>query len=169
MDLRVGKLLLHGLDTLEVAFYLNVRASRLDFVQIEAGQQRAKEARRDGFIELALGTETFALLPYGRFPYSYVLSNEEFEIRLAEFMRPACVVRFSSKGLWTFGVKALVERFETWCESMALSATRAEVVSRSDWAFDYHLPSIDFEVEHFVTRAAKVAQSPEMKGSRRMM
>ncbi len=152
---RRPKLLLHGLDTLEVAFYLDVRRSKLDFIELEAEQQRAKETARDSFVEIALGTETFALAAYGRFPYRYVLSNEEFEVRLAEFMRPACLVRFSSKGLWTFGVKALVERFKAWCQSMSLTAPRGEVVSRADWAFDYPLPAVDFELHHFVTLAAK--------------
>ena len=152
------KLLLHGFDTLEVSYWLNVRASKLDFVELGAAQQRAKDARRDGFVEITLGSETFALKPYGRKPYTYVLDHEDFEVRLAEFMRPACAVRYYSKGLWLSGIGVLAKRFDDWRQSMGLVVTKPESVSRADWAFDYHLASIDFGPDHFVTRARKDAQ-----------
>jgi hypothetical protein len=38
---------------------------------------------------------------------------------------------------------------------MQLHALRAETVSRADWAFDYHVPHVDFLPEHFVSRADK--------------
>ncbi len=152
------KLLLHGLDTLEVAYWLHVRPSKLDFIELGAAQQRAKNARRDGFVEITLGSETFAMKPYGRYPYAYLLVHEDFEVRLAEFMRPACIVRYYSKGLWLSGMGMLTKRFGDWCESMGLVASMPEGVSRADWAFDYHLASIDFGPDHFVTRAKKDAQ-----------
>lgn len=40
---------------------------------------------------------------------------------------------------------------------MALTELRPEVVSRCDWAFDYHMPIIDFDADCFVSRATKDA------------
>jgi hypothetical protein len=36
-----------------------------------------------------------------------------------------------------------------------LHPIKPEVIARADFAFDYHLPAIDFIPDHFVTRAAK--------------
>lgn len=152
------KLLLRGIDTLEVSHFVNVGSSKLDFADLAAEQQRAKQSRKEGFVELSLGGEAFALRPYGRFPYTYVLSNEDLEVRLAEHMKPACLVRFSSKALWTQGLDSLASRFDRWCQSLELAPARVEAVSRADWAFDYQVAAVDFAAEHFVSRATKDAQ-----------
>jgi hypothetical protein len=151
------RLLLRGLDSLYVSYYLDVRCSALDFDELEHLKQRLRQSRTDEFAELRLGSETFALRPYGRKPYRYVFGNDAFEIHLAEHMRPACHVQFRSEGLWLLGLDALRTRFEAWCSSLKLVATKPEVISRADWAFDYHLPAPAFLPEHFVSKSAKRA------------
>ncbi len=149
--------LINGLDSLYVSYFLDMTTGKLDFEELEYQKQRLKADKGRQFIEISLGSETFALRPYGRNRYAYVLANEAFEIRLTELMQPSCYVQFFSKALWTEGVGALLERFEAWRESLELRPRRPERVSRADWAFDFHLPSADFIADDFVSRAAKDA------------
>lgn len=154
-------LLLRGLDSLYVSYYVKPQDSTLDFEELSFQKERVSDSRTETFSDVRLGSERFALLPYGKHPYRYVLSNPLFEVRLAEHMRPACHVQFHSEGLWQLGVDALAARFDLWRESVQLNCTRPEVVARADWAFDFHMPTIDFEPEHFVSRAAKDAAHRE--------
>jgi hypothetical protein len=150
-------LLLAGLDSLYVSFYLAVRASRLDFAELAFRKEQLKHLHNSDFAEVELGSERFALKPYGRHPYAYLLANEAFEVRLGENLRPACHVQFLSEGLWLHGLDHLLARFHTWRDSLRLTQTRPEVVARADWAFDYHLSEIDFTTTWFVSRATKDA------------
>ena len=115
----------------------------------------ASASRADRHAEIVLGTERFALLPYGRNPYSYVLINKSFEVRLGEHMRPNCHVQFFSEALWKSGAECTLATIEEWFRSMGFNHFRPNVVSRADWAFDYHLPLIDFAWDDFVSAAAK--------------
>jgi len=101
------------------------------------------------------GVPSQACAIYGRKPYTFILGNDAFEIRLGEHIRPACHVQFLSEGLWLLGLDAAVGRLKAWFESLALRTTRPEIIARADWAFDYHLPEVDFIPDHFVTRATK--------------
>ncbi len=149
------QLLICGLDSLYVSYYFDLRKSMLDFDELSYTKERLKEARRQDLAEIRLGTERFALMPYGKHPYAYVLSNEAFEVRLGENMSPSCHVQFTSQFLWQCGVDDLLRRFDSWCRSVELTAELPEVVSRADWAFDYHLPIIDFTADDFVSRLRK--------------
>lgn len=151
------KLLLSGLDSLYVSCYLDVAGSDLDFDELAYLKERVQASRNGDFEEVELGSETLALKPYGNFPYRYTLANDVFEIRLAEQLQPSCFIQLYSQGLWLFGLDALWGRFADWCSSLNLTATKPEVVSRADWAFDYNLPCIDFRPDHFVSRADKEA------------
>ena len=99
--------------------------------------------------------------PYGKHPYGTVLRNEAFEVRLAEILQPSCHVQFASKALWADGLDGLESRFGRWIASLGFVAYRPESVSRADWAFDYHLPALDFVEEHVTSRAAKNASYSE--------
>ena len=99
-----------------------------------------------------------ALKPHGRKPYTFILGNEAFEIRLGDHIRPACHVQFLSEGLCLLGLDAAVGRLEAWFESLGLRAAKPEVIARADCAFDYHLADVDFVPAHFVTRANKQAE-----------
>lgn len=151
------QLLLSGLDSLYVSYYLDLAKSTLDFDELSFAKERLKECRRGDLAEIQLGTERLALMPYGKHPYTYVLSNEAFEIRLGERMSPSCHVQFSSKFLWQCGLDDLLNRFDSWRSSLKLASKLPDVVARADWAFDYHLPVVDFTVDDFVSRFRKDA------------
>lgn len=76
---------------------------------------------------------------------------------MAERMQPGCHVQLFSKALWTVGLETLESRLNTWFQSVGLVRTAPEIVGRADWAFDYHLPFVDFDADAFVSRAAKDA------------
>lgn len=149
------KLVLSGLDSLYVCYYLDVQTSDVDFEELAYQKERLKESRSDDMSAIELGGMEFALKPYGRYPYKYTLANHLFEIRLTEHMQPTCHVQFHSEGLWMLGLDALLGKFSDWCTLLNLSSLKPEVISRADWAFDYALQDIDFEPNHFLTRAAK--------------
>jgi hypothetical protein len=154
---ELPRLLIHGLDSLYVAFWLDVACGGIDFDDLAFRKERLRQSRTDDFAEIQLGRERFALKPFGRHPYPFVLANDAFEMRLGEHLRPACYVQFASKGLWLSSLEGTISRFREWAASCHLLETRPEQVSRADWAFDYHLPIADFAADHFVTRAAKCA------------
>lgn len=149
------KLLLRGVDSLYVSFFLDTVGSALDWEELSYQKELGRQSRGVRFRELTLGTETFALKPYGRKPYAFVLVNRAFEVRLAENLRPSCHAQFFSEALWSAGVDGLISRFQDWCASMNFKGLRPEVIARADWAFDYHLKSIDFTQDDFVSRAIK--------------
>jgi hypothetical protein len=149
------KLLLSGLDSLYVSYFLDTSAGKLDWDELAYRKERIRNSRTDAHTEIVLGTQRFALLPYGRKPYPYVLANKSFEIRLAEHMRPNCHVQIFSEALWKAGADFTLASIEEWFGSMRFLHTRPNVVSRADWAFDYHLPSLDFAWDDFVSAAAK--------------
>jgi hypothetical protein len=147
------ELLLSGVDSLYVSFYLDLSSGELDFDDLAYEKERIRHSRGNRHAEV--GGERFALLPHGRRPYPYALTNKSFEVRLAEHMRPNCHVQFFSEALWKFGAKGVFGRIEQWFQSLGFRHQRPNTVSRADWAFDYHLPIIDFAWNDFVSIAEK--------------
>ncbi|EKE72420.1 hypothetical protein [Oceanibaculum indicum] len=150
-------LLLQGLDSLYVSFYLDVTNSALDLDEIAYQRERLRQSRDGKFTRIELGSEAFALKTHGRFPYSYVIENELFSVAFAERMQPSFHVQFLSKGLWQEGLDGLELRFRSWAESMGLVEQRLETVSRADWAFDFHVPVVDFSADHLLSKARKTS------------
>lgn len=153
------RLLLHGLDSLYVSFFVGLSGGVLDFGAI-AEAKAAAAASRNRMTELRLGDERFAVMPHGKKPYSYVLHAEggAFEMRLAERLQPACHIQFASEALWRSGAAALVERVETWLRGLRAATLRSEQIARVDFAFDYHLPGgADFTADQLLSRASKDA------------
>lgn len=159
-DSVIPPLLACGLDSLYVSYYLDTATSPLDWDDLAYRKQRARTEARE-FSEFELGSESFALMPYGAKPYTFILTNRAFEIRLAERLQPSCYVRFFSEALWSFGLDDVEQRFRRWSTSVGLVWLRPECISRADWAFDYHLPDVDFTAECFVSRATKDATHRE--------
>ena len=91
-------LLMSGLDSLYVSFFLDVTRGALDWDELALAKERVQQSHDQSFSEIRLGNETFALMPYGKKPYRYVLSNRLFEVRLAERMSPSATCNFSVKG-----------------------------------------------------------------------
>lgn len=149
------RLLLSGLDSLYVSFYTDPVGSALDFEELAYQQALRQDDRGLELEPIRLGSRELLLRPFGGHPYKYVLTNEDWEIRLTERMQPNIYVRFSSKGLWLKGVNLLTDELRDWINSLGLVYTRPESVSRVDWAFDYLIPNTDFDADHFVSRADK--------------
>lgn len=154
-------LLLCGLDSLYVSFYLDLATGKIDFDELGFLKERAKAAHNRELKEITLGSETFALMPYGKAPHSFVLKNAAFEIRLGERIRPSCHVQFLSEGLWLLGLDGMVARLDNWFLSLNLVQTGPEIIARADWAFDYHLPVCDFCGNDFVGYYTKRAHWEE--------
>lgn len=148
-------LLLQGLDSLYVSYCLDVATSGLDLGEIAYRREKLRSTRDARFARIELGSESFALKPNGRYPYSYVIDNAYFSIGFAERMQPSFYVQYSSKGLWELGIDELEHRFRRWTESVGLTELRADKVARADWAFDFHLPVVDFTPDHVVSRSRK--------------
>jgi hypothetical protein len=151
------KLLLRGLDSLYVSFFFDMGTGLLDWDDLAFRKERMKQTRNREYEEICLGGERLALMPHGKNPYAYILSNKSFEIRLSEHLRPGCHVQFFSEGLWTEGAEALLARIEDWRQKLGLRVSSPNRVSRADWAFDYHLGLVDFGLGDFVSRAVKNA------------
>ncbi|MGB0683980.1 MAG: hypothetical protein ACPGOV_14815 [Magnetovibrionaceae bacterium] len=151
------QLLLSGLDSLYVSFFLDTATCDLDWDDLQYRKEKAGRERNGGFEEVRLGTERFALKPFGKHPYRYVLANRDFEVRLSEGLSPSCYVQFLSQALWSQGASDLMERFDLWRASVGLSEVKPESISRADFAFDYALSSVDFSPSDLVSRATKKA------------
>jgi len=149
------RLLLSGLDSLFVGYYLDPVGSKLDFDDLTYQQALRQEDRALAYEPIRLGSREFLLRPHGGHPYKFVIYDEDFEIRFTERMQPNFYVRFLSKGLWLKGVGQLENDLKDFFGSLRLNPLREEGVSRADWAFDYHLTNPDFKIEHFVSKAKK--------------
>ncbi len=79
------RLLIRGLDSLYVSFWLDVATGALDFDDLAFQKEKLRQSRSRDFTEISLSTETFALKPFGRHPYPFQLSNDAFEIRLTGY------------------------------------------------------------------------------------
>lgn len=149
--------LLHGIDTIEIAYYLNrLDGDSLDFQVIAVQKEALVASKSRAGQEIKLGSESFLLASHGtKSGYPYLLQNDVFIIQCGEFNRPNFFVKFRSVALWHHGLKALHERFLAWAASVGMQAYHPERISRVDFAFDYHLPNIDFDQDSFVTQAKK--------------
>jgi len=149
-------LLLSGLDSLYVCYYLDIAASTLDIDDLAYRKEVLRRSSDpDLSSEIPLGDRNLTLKPYGRFPYTYILTNEWFEIRLSERLKPSCQVRFSSRVLWELGLDIATQSFQSWCRSVGLQPDQPEIVTRADWAFDYWYPDFVIEPDWFVSKAKK--------------
>jgi hypothetical protein len=157
------RLLLHGLDTVQCAYYLSPpSATRLDFksLAILKEQLRTDKSREPRAVTLG-GTEFF-LYPYGSSSgYPFVLSNEDFKIELGEFNNPSCFVTFRSQGLWRQPAMTLHEKFLAWAKSVGCEMQQPETLSRIDFCFDYALAERDFDADSFVSLSDKDSQHRE--------
>jgi hypothetical protein len=147
------ELLLSGHDTVEVAYYLRTgRETTIDFDRLLAIRESLKESKSRNPALVKLGTEEFLLASHGtRSGYPLLLENESFSVQCGEFNQPSFFVTYRSIALWHLGLDSLHQRFLEWSKSVGLHILQAEKVSRMDYAFDYHLPNVDFDEDNFVS------------------
>lgn len=165
MEDKPFKFLLQGIDTLQVAYFLEVASdAALDFEFLAEKKEELRQAKRKEPCPVKIGNTEFLLQPYGTASgYSYVLTNEDFKIELGEFTKPNFFVTFYSQALWKESARFLHQKFLKWAASAGCKPYRKEAISRVDFAFDYYLPEIDFTQDSFKTRSAKDGQYREKK------
>jgi hypothetical protein len=153
-------LLLSGLDTVECAYYLRCGCiSNLDFDALRAQREAMRQSKHPDSAVLELGGMEFLLSPNGtKSGYPFLISNQDCTIQFGEFNEPSFFVKYSSFALWNKGAKFLHERFLNWAGSLGYMPVRPEGLSRCDFAFDFHLPEIDFDEDSFVSAADKDSQ-----------
>jgi hypothetical protein len=157
MEGRPYKLLLHGIDTLQCAYFL--RQSSADVIDYQALAKQGEEIRQTKMKEpvpVELGNTSFLLSPYGTASgYPFVISNEDYKIEFGQFNNPSFFVTFKSQALWRESAYFLHEKFLKWAGSAGFVPYRNESLSRIDYSFDYNLSNIDFNEDHFVSRSSK--------------
>ena len=154
--------LLSGHDTIECAYYLapNGRAG-LDFEHLELQKEelRRSKSRKSKTKPIRLGSEEFLLAGHGTSSgYPLLIENDVFSIQFGEFNKPNFFVTYRSIALWHFGAFALHERFLAWADSVGFEPYCSESLSRVDLTFDYQIPEIDFDEDHFISQAQKDSQ-----------
>lgn len=152
--------LLSGFDTIECAYYLiPFGNSSLDFVDLASQKDALIKAKVKKPKPIKLGSEDFLLAGHGTASgYPFLIENDAFIIQFGEFNRPNFFVKFRSVALWHNSLMDLHERFLGWAASVGLTKAQPERLSRVDYAFDYHLPVIDFDEDSFVSRSTKDSQ-----------
>jgi hypothetical protein len=157
---EVYQLLLHGLDTVQCAYYLSSPSSKhIDFrtLAVIKEQLRMDKSREPRAVKL--GGIEFFLQPYGSGSgYPFVLSNEDFKLEMGEFNNPSCFVTFRSQALWRQSVTTLHEKFLAWAKAVGCEMQKPEALSRVDFCFDYSLVERDFDADSFVSLSDKDSQ-----------
>lgn len=154
------KLLISGFDTIECAYYMVPTDNYcLDFIELAAQKESLIKAKINKPKPIKLGSEEFLLSSHGTLSgYPFLIENDAFFIQFGEFNRPNFFVKFRSIALWHNDALNLHHRFLDWAASVGLMQSQPERLSRVDYAFDYHIPLIDFDENSFVSRASKDSQ-----------
>ncbi len=163
MDDETYPLLLHGIDTLQCAYYLRQETHRgFDFGQLLQSRERLRALGTREGEPITLGGVPFLLHPHGTSSgYPFLLTSEDFKVECGEFNSPAFFVTFRSQALWRESAPLLHAKFLRWAEAVGFTPVKPERLSRVDFAFDYALPVVDFTEEHFVSRSNKDSQHRE--------
>jgi hypothetical protein len=153
--------LISGFDTIECAYYLLPTDDfKLDFIELAAQKESLVSSKLNNKPKpIQLGCEEFLLASHGTSSgYPFVIENDVFMIQFGEYNRPNFFVKFRSIALWHYGALALHERFLAWAASVGMMQSQPERLSRVDYAFDYHLPVLDFDENSFVSLSSKDSQ-----------
>ncbi len=157
------KLLLHGIDTIQCAYYLDPPSTKhLNFTKLSIIKEQLRMDKSREPREVMLGGTEFFLQPYGSSSgYPFVLTNEDFKVELGEFNSPSCFVTFRSQALWRQSPSALHDTFLRWVAAVGSEVQQPETLSRVDFSFDYSLAERDFDVDSFVSQSNKDSQHRE--------
>ena len=160
MDLR---LLLHGIDTLQCAYYLKpFKIDGIDFYSLAFQKEKLRKTKKKNPKPITLGSCDFLLQPYGsRSGYPIVITNEDFRIECGQYNKPNFFVTFRSQALWRESAFLLHEKFLKWASSVGFAPYKDESLSRVDFCFDYNITKIDFDENSFLSRSAKDSQYRE--------
>ena len=166
MEKEEIRLLLHGIDTLQCAYYLLPieKGNELNFDDLSKMREGIRQSRTKDAMPVTIGMTEFLLQPYGtQSGYPLVLKNRDFKIEFGEYNWPNFYVTFTSEALWRESAFGLHKRFLKWVESIGYKEQKNETLSRVDFTFDFNVPEIDFTEDHFVSRSTKDSQHRENK------
>ena len=154
-------MLLHGIDTLQCAYYCKtfLPQSGINFWHLAEQKELIRQSKSKNPVEVTLGNTEFLLQPYGTASgYPLVIENGDFKIEFGEFNKPNFFVTYRSQALWRESAFLLHEKFLKWITSIGYIHYRSESLSRLDYCFDYNLPSMDFSEDSFVSYSSKDSQ-----------
>jgi hypothetical protein len=156
-------LLLHGIDTLQCAYYLRQeRSEAFDFGELLQSRESLRQLGQRQGQPITLGGVPFLLHSHGTASgYPFLLTSEDFRVECGEFNKPSFFVTFRSPALWRESAHLLHRKFLDWAREVGFVPVKPEGLSRVDFAFDYSLPAVDFTEDHFVTRTNKDSQHRE--------
>ncbi len=157
------KLLLHGIDTVQCAYYLSPPTPKhLDFRTLAIVKEQLRMAKSREPRSVTFGGTEFFVYPYGSASgYPFVLTNEDFKIELGEFNSPSYFVTFRSQALWRQSAPILHEKFLAWAKAVGCQVQQPETLSRVDFCFDYSLSARNFDADSFVSLSDKDSQHRE--------
>jgi len=157
------KLLLHGIDTIQCAYFMQrIKEIGLDFQLLIEQKEKICQSKYKNPLPITLGNSEFLLQPYGtRSGFPLVISNLDLKIEFGEFNNPNFFVTFSSQALWRESALFLHNKFLAWARSVGYEPFKPESLSRVDFSFDYHLKNIDFTEDWFISRSSKDSQYRE--------
>ena len=144
------RLVLAGVDTLEVGYGLSGCLSDEDVALLEDAKAKAQVKQFDsaGWPIVFHGCE-FRMMPRGASGKEWRLENDDVSIALAREWRggtvyPELHVRFWSEYLWREGVETAEAKVRAWVESWATVV--GEKVSRVDLTVDHSCPCPDLNI-----------------------
>ena len=148
---------MHGIDTVQCAYYLKPRnIDSIDFSSLATQKEMLRKTKKKNPKPITLGSCGFLLQPYGSLSgYPIIIKNEDFRIECGQYNKPNFFVTFRSQALWRESVFLLHEKFLRWASSVGFAPYNDESLSRVDYSFDYHLPIIDFDENSFFSRSNK--------------
>ncbi len=151
---------MHGIDTLQCAYYCKYfRSPGIDFRDLAEKKELIRQSKSKNPKAVTLGNTEFLLQPYGTSSgYPIVIENGDFKIEMGEFNKPNFFVTYRSQSLWRDGAFSLHKKFLQWVSSIGYIHYQRESLSRVDFSFDYNLPSMDFNLDDFVSYSSKDSQ-----------
>jgi hypothetical protein len=149
---------LAGIDTLVIGFYLReFNLAEDDYIFLTSAKEMAKApAFKSTGQYINFQKMDFVMSPAGKKPYTYVLQNYDFTLKLAQKVSdgrfPEILIELRSQFLWKLGYKQAYEFIKEWVSTWATITT--DVVNRADLSTDIKgFPEI--AIENVVSRARK--------------
>ncbi|MFZ3138681.1 MAG: hypothetical protein WA126_14970 [Thermodesulfovibrionales bacterium] len=149
---------LAGIDTLVIGFYLtkfNLNEDDYNFLNNAKELAKAPAFKSSGKL-INFKKIDLVMCPAGKKPYTYVLLNDDFTLKLAQKISydrfPEIFIELRSQFLWRLGYKNAYTFIKEWVSTWA--EIRSDVVSRADLSIDVKgFP--DIRIENVVSRGRK--------------